>query len=117
MPINKTYPLEKLMEAVDYYLDKTSRRVTFEYILIQGLNDTLECADKLAKLVNKRNIYINLIPYNEVLEKPYKRSKESDMRSFFDYLYKKGVNVQLRKEQGFDIDAACGQLRSKHMKG
>ena len=117
MPINKTYPIEKLMEAVDYYIAKTSRRVTFEYILIRDLNDSLECADMLAKLVSKKNIYINLIPYNEVLEKPYKRSKEETMRNFFDYLYKKGVNVQLRKEQGFDIDAACGQLRSKHMKG
>lgn len=117
MPINKTYPIEELMEAVDYYIAKTSRRVTFEYILIRDLNDSLECADMLAKLVSKKNIYINLIPYNEVIEKPYKRSKEETMRKFFDYLYKKGVNVQLRKEQGFDIDAACGQLRSKHMKG
>lgn len=116
MPINKTYPIEVLMESVDKYISITGRRVTFEYILIQGLNDTKECALELAKLVAGKNIYINLIPYNEVIEKPYKRSKDTDMRAFFDLLYKKGVNVQLRKEQGFDIDAACGQLRSKHMK-
>ena len=115
MPINKTYPIEVLMEAIDKYIEMTNRRVTFEYILIKDLNDTKECAEALAKLVKGKNIYINLIPYNEVIEKPYKRSNEATMRQFFDILYKRGVNVQLRKEQGFDIDAACGQLRSKHM--
>jgi 23S rRNA (adenine2503-C2)-methyltransferase len=104
------------MDAVKYYISKTGRRVTFEYILLRDINDTKECADKLADLIGNENIYVNLIPYNEVIEKPYKRSKDTDMRAFFDLLYKKGVNVQLRKEQGFDIDAACGQLRSKHMK-
>ena len=116
MPINKRYPLEELMDAVKYYISKTGRRVTFEYILLRDINDTKECADKLADLIGNENIYVNLIPYNEVLEKPYKRSKEETMRAFYDRLYKSGVNVQLRKEQGGDIDAACGQLRSKHMK-
>ena len=116
MPINKKYPIEELMEAVRYYIEKTNRRVTFEYILLQGINDTIECANELANLIHGDNIYINLIPYNEVIEKPYKRSKEEDMRAFFDQLYKRRINVQLRKEQGGDIDAACGQLRSKHMK-
>ena len=116
MPINKRYPLEELMDAVKYYISITGRRVTFEYILLRDINDTKECANALADLIGKENIYVNLIPYNEVIEKPYKRSKEETMRAFYDTLYKRGMNVQLRKEQGSDIDAACGQLRSKHMK-
>jgi 23S rRNA (adenine2503-C2)-methyltransferase len=104
------------MDAVKYYISKTGRRVTFEYILLRDINDTKECADLFADLIGKENIYVNLIHYKEVLEKPYKRSKEDTMRAFYDRLYKRGVNVQLRKEQGGDIDAACGQLRSKHMK-
>lgn len=116
MPINKAYPIEELMDAVKYYIEKTNRRVTFEYILLRGINDTIACANELADLIHGENIYINLIPYNEVLEKPYKRSTEADMRAFFDQLCKRKINVQLRKEQGGDIDAACGQLRSKHMK-
>ena len=116
MPINKKYPLEELMDAVKYYISITGRRVTFEYILLRDINDTKECANALADLIGKENIYVNLIPYNEVIEKPYKRSKEETMRAFYDTLYKRGINVQLRKEQGSDIDAACGQLRSKHMK-
>ena len=116
MPINKSYNILQLMDAVRYYIKKTNRRVTFEYILLRGINDTLECANMLADLIHGENIYINLIPYNEVVEKPYKRSTEEDMRAFFDQLYKRKINVQLRKEQGIDIDAACGQLRSKHMK-
>ena len=116
MPINKRYPLEELMDAVKYYISITGRRVTFEYILLRDINDTKECANALADLIGKENIYVNLIPYNEVIEKSYKRSKEETMRAFYDTLYKRGINVQLRKEQGSDIDAACGQLRSKHMK-
>ena len=104
------------MDAVKYYISITGRRVTFEYILLRDINDTKECANALADLIGKENIYVNLIPYNEVIEKPYKRSKEETMRAFYDTLYKRGINVQLRKEQGSDIDAACGQLRSKHMK-
>ena len=116
MPINKRYPIEELMDAVKYYISITGRRVTFEYILLRDINDTKECANALADLIGRENIYVNLIPYNEVIEKPYKRSKEETMRAFYDTLYKRGINVQLRKEQGSDIDAACGQLRSKHMK-
>lgn len=116
MPINKAYPIEKLMEAIKYYIEKTNRRVTIEYILLQGLNDTLACANELCDLLHGLNVYVNLIPYNEVIEKPYKRSKKEDMVAFFDLLKKRRINVQLRKEQGGDIDAACGQLRSKHLK-
>ena len=116
MPINKTYDINKLIEAIKYYIDKTNRRVTIEYILLKGLNDTKELANELADLLHGLNVYVNLIPYNEVLEKPYKRSEKSDMVNFFDVLKKRHINVQLRREQGLDIDAACGQLRSKHTK-
>ncbi len=116
MPINKAYPLEVLMPAIKEYIRITDRRVTFEYIMLKGLNDTQKCANDLCDLVLGMNCYINLIPYNEVKEKPFKRSERSDMRQFFDILKKRHINVQLRKEQGSDIDAACGQLRSNQMK-
>jgi 23S rRNA (adenine2503-C2)-methyltransferase len=116
MPVNKAYPLEKLIPAIKEYIRITDRRVTFEYIMLKGLNDTKECANALCDLVHGMNCYINLIPYNEVKEKPYKRSEKGDMHQFFDILKKRHINVQLRKEQGSDIDAACGQLRSNQMK-
>lgn len=116
MPINKAYPIEEIVKAIRYYINKTNRRVTIEYILIKGINDSIECADELATLLHGLNVYVNLIPYNEVAGKPYERSKKEDMVAFFDWLKKRRINVQLRKEQGSDIDAACGQLRSKHMK-
>ena len=115
MPINKTYPIEKLIKAISDYIDKTNRRVTIEYILLKDINDTKECANELADLLHGLNVYVNLIPYNEVKEKPYKRSTKEAMVSFFDILKKRKINVQLRREQGGDIDAACGQLRSKHI--
>ena len=115
MPINKTYNIGKLIEAIRYYIEKTNRRVTIEYILLKGLNDTMACANMLADLLHGLNVYVNLIPYNEVIEKPYKRSTQSDMKVFFDVLKRRRINVQLRREQGSDIDAACGQLRSKEM--
>ena len=115
MPINKTYPIEKLIKAISDYIDKTNRRVTIEYILLKDINDTKECANELADLLHGLNVYVNLIPYNEVKEKPYKRSEKQAMVSFFDILKKRKINVQLRREQGGDIDAACGQLRSKHI--
>lgn len=116
MPINKAYPIEELTKAIRFYINITNRRVTIEYILIKGINDTIACADELATLLHGLNVYVNLIPYNEVVGKPYERSKKEDMVAFFDWLKKRSINVQLRKEQGSDIDAACGQLRSKHMK-
>lgn len=116
MPINKAYQIEKLIEAIRYYIEKTNRRVTIEYILLKDLNDSIACANELCNLLHGLNVYVNLIPYNEVIEKPYKRSTKESMVAFFDLLKKRRINVQLRKEQGGDIDAACGQLRSKHLK-
>ena len=116
MYINKAYPIEKLIEAIRYYIEQTNRRVTIEYILLAGINDSKENANELANLLHGLNVYVNLIPYNEVIEKPYKRSSKEAMVAFFDVLKKRRINVQLRREQGGDIDAACGQLRSKHLK-
>ena len=116
MAVNKSYPIEDLIDAIKYYIDKTNRRVTIEYILLKDINDSRENANELADLLHGLNVYVNLIPYNEVIEKPYKRSTKESMQAFFDQLKKRRINVQLRREQGGDIDAACGQLRSKQMK-
>ena len=119
MPISRAYPMAQLMEAVKDYEENAGRRVTFEYILLAGLNDSLEQADELADLIHQYGIfaYVNLIPYNEVAEKPYKRSSAKQIKAFADRLMKRGVNTTVRKEFGGDIDAACGQLRSKVLTG
>lgn len=119
MKINRAYPIEKLMEAVDYYLKKTNRRVTFEYIMLKGINDHKEEALQLAALLqNKRHlVFVNLIPYNPVEEhSDYQRSEEDTVAAFYGTLQKKGINAAVRKEFGTDIDAACGQLRSKQIR-
>ncbi|MBP2099441.1 23S rRNA (adenine(2503)-C(2))-methyltransferase RlmN [Enterococcus rivorum] len=119
MRINRSFPIEKLMEAVDEYLEKTNRRITFEYIMLKGVNDRPEHAQQLADLLKdkKKLAYVNLIPYNPVSEHDqYSRSKREDVMKFYDILKKNGVNCVIRKEHGTDIDAACGQLRSKQMK-
>lgn len=115
MKINDRFHVEEVVEAIKYYLAETKRRVTIEYILIDNVNDTLEHAQRLAVLLRGMNVYVNLIPYNSVLEVDYKRSTiESQMR-FYDHLKKNKIQVTLRKEQGHDINAACGQLRSQHL--
>ena len=119
MVINKAFPIEKVMAAVDYYLEKTNRRITFEYILLRDVNDHVEEAQQLAKLLeNKRHLsYVNLIPYNPVDEHgQYQRSSEESISAFVHSLKNNGINCGVRMEQGTDIDAACGQLRSKQIK-
>ena len=113
MPINKVYPLKKLIPALKKYLDKTNRRVTFEYILLSGINDSNECALELAELVKGINCYINLIPYNETNNLNFKRSSTIQIMRFYDILKKNKINVTIRREFGSKISAACGQLRSK----
>lgn len=108
MPINKKYPLEDLLKAVDYYYEQTNRRVTFEYILIENVNDSIDLAKELVLIAKSRNVYINLIPYNNT--NLFTRPKAEKMDKFYKYLIKAGVNATLRKEYGHDIDAACGQL-------
>ena len=112
MPINKVYPLDEVIKAVKYYISKTNRRVTFEYIMLRGVNDSSDDALKLASLVKGLNAYINLIPYNEG-NSPYKRTKKEQIMKFYDIIKKEGVNVTIRREFGSKISAACGQLRSK----
>jgi len=113
MPINKAFPLEKLFEAIKTYETNSKRRVTIEYILLKGLNDSLKNASELASLLKGTFAYVNLIPYNEVSENEFRRSDKDSVRAFYEELKRIGVNVTIRKEFGSDIDAACGQLRAK----
>lgn len=119
MKINRAFPIEKLMDSVDYYLKETNRRITFEYILLDDVNDHVQEAEQLAKLLyNKRHLsYVNLIPYNPVDEHAdYKRSRPENIKAFYETLKSRGINCGVRLEHGTDIDAACGQLRSKQIK-
>ncbi|MBP3964986.1 23S rRNA (adenine(2503)-C(2))-methyltransferase RlmN [Paenibacillus lignilyticus] len=119
MKINRAIPIEPLMKAIDYYLSKNKRRVTLEYILLKDVNDRKEHALQLAELVGDRRqlVNVNLIPYNPVDEhSQYQRSEQESIRIFYDTLKKQSVSVSVRLEHGTDIDAACGQLRSKQIK-
>jgi 23S rRNA (adenine2503-C2)-methyltransferase len=116
MPINRAYKLPDLMEAVKYYIEKTGRRVSFEYGLFGGVNDQVEHAEELAKLVKGLKCHINLIPVNYVPERDYVRTPKEQIFKFERILKDHGVNVTIRREQGHDIDAACGQLRAKERK-
>ena len=115
MKINKAYPLEVLIPAVAEYNRIADRRVTYEYILLKGINDSMENADELARLIKPTFAYVNLIPYNEVDEHGYRRS--DNVKAFLDRLIKNNVTATIRKEFGSDIDAACGQLRRKNLGG
>ena len=112
MPINKVYNIEKLMEAIKFYIEKTNRRVTFEYIMLDDVNDTLECALELSKLLKGVNCYVNLIPYNETNHLEYKRSSKEKILKFYDILKKNNISVTIRREFGGKISAACGQLKT-----
>lgn len=113
MPINKAYPIEKVIDALRIYYKKTNRRLTFEYIMLDGINDTEDCAKELVKLLKGLNCYVNLIPYNETNNIEYKRSKKENIMKFYDIIKKNNMNVTIRREFGTKISAACGQLRSK----
>ncbi|MDY5440848.1 MAG: 23S rRNA (adenine(2503)-C(2))-methyltransferase RlmN [Candidatus Enteromonas sp.] len=115
MPISWKYKMDELFDAIHEYEENSSRRVTLEYILLSGINDSLEHADMLAKLIRDHDVfaYVNLIPYNEVVEKPFKRTPRPAIKAFADRLLQKGITTTVRKEFGGDIDAACGQLRAK----
>ena len=113
MPINKAYPLKELISSLEVYLNKTNRRITFEYIMLEGINDSVECAKQLVKLIGHLNCYVNLIPYNETNNLDFKRSSTVQIMKFYDILKKNRVGVTIRREFGSKISAACGQLRSK----
>ena len=113
MPINRAYPLKDLINTLKEYINKTNRRVTFEYIMLQGVNDQEEHALELVNLVRGMNCYINLIPYNETNNISFKRSNYDTITKFYDILKKNRINATIRREFGSKISAACGQLRSK----
>lgn len=113
MPINNAFPIEKLLKACDYYIEKTNRRITFEYTLINGVNDNLIEAESLYKLLKNRLCHVNLIPVNPVTETGFKRPDRKNAIEFCEYLTKKGISATIRREMGTDINAACGQLRNK----
>ena len=116
MPINNKYNLNKLIDSLKYYSKDNNRRLTFEYILLDGVNNTKQDAKDLSKLLKGLNAYVNLIPYNEVKENSFKSVSDEGALIFYDMLKKEGVNVTLRQKRGVNIDAACGQLRAKELK-
>ena len=113
MPIAKVYSLKDLMNSLDIYYKKTKRRITFEYILLDNVNDSEKDALALAKLLKGKNAYVNLIPYNETSTLQFKRSNPLKIARFYDILKKNNITVTIRREFGGTISAACGQLRSK----
>lgn len=115
MPINKAYKIGDIMDAVRDYIAKTNRRVTFEYILLKGVNDSEECAIKLVHLLKGINCYVNLIPYNETSHIEYKTSPKVTINRFYDILKEGNINVTIRREFGSKVSAACGQLRSEQI--
>ena len=117
MKINKAYPIKEVIDAVKEYIKKTNRRVTFEYILLSGVNDNEACALELCNLLRGMNCYVNLIPYNETSHISYKKSSKEMISKFYDILKKNNIGVTIRREFGSKVNAACGQLRSKHEEG
>ena len=114
MPIANKYSIKEIMDACRYYIEKTGRRVTFEYSLVKGENDSLECAEQLISLVKDLNCHINLIPVNPIKERDYRQTELADINKFKNRLEKNKINVTIRREMGRDIDGACGQLRKRY---
>lgn len=114
MPINKRYPMDTLRKSIEFYIDKTGRRVTFEYILLKDINDSLVCARQLAHYLRGLNCYVNLIPYNEVDENGFKQTSSKQIDAFYQELNRLKIRTIIRKEHGGDIDGACGQLRNRY---
>ena len=113
MAINETNNLEALVEALNYFDEKTGNEITFEYILFDGFNDTLQDAKELVELCKKVPAKVNLIEYNKVDNVPFKKSTSSNRDAFVNYLEKNKVVAVVRRSRGKDIDAACGQLANK----
>ena len=113
MPVNKVYNVDTVIAAIKRYIAKTNRRVTIEYVMLNMVNDNLEDAKSLAKLLKGMNVYVNLIPYNETRNIDFSKSSKERINKFYDYLIKNGINVTVRREFGGNIKAACGQLRSE----
>ncbi len=115
MPVAIKYDLKEVLSAFSYYYEKTGRRLTFEYSLVDGVNDEEEHAKELARLVKGMNCHINLIPVNPIKERNYKKSESRKIQNFKFILEKNRINVTIRREMGADIDAACGQLRKSYI--
>ena len=117
MPVNKRWPVEQLIDACRKYYEKTGRRISFEYAMIKGMNDTREHCDRLIRLLRGLPCHINLIPLNHVEESPFQPSLRQTVADFQQHLEKHGITATVRRTLGSDIDASCGQLRRKHEKG
>ncbi len=115
MPINKAYNINKVIKEIKDYIIKTNRRVTIEYVMINNINDGNKEAIQLAKLLKGMNVYVNLIPLNEIPNSKYQKSDEEKIMKFYDTLKKLGINVTVRREFGGKIEAACGQLRANEV--
>ena len=115
MPIAYKYHLDEVLDACDTYFEKTGRRITFEYSLVHGVNDTDEDANELIALLKKRNCHMNLIPVNPIKERNFEKPDKKSAERFKNKLEKNGINATIRREMGSDIDGACGQLRRKTM--
>ena len=116
MPVANKYDIHEVIDACKYYFEKTGRRVTFEYSLVGGVNDTDEDARELTRLIAGMNCHVNLIPVNPIKERDYVQSDRRAVEAFLHKLEKGGINVTIRREMGRDIDGACGQLRRKYRK-
>ena len=114
MPINRKYPIEELLKACREYTKRTSRRISFEYAMIKDVNDSDACAYELASLLKGMLCHVNLIPANEIVESSHKRSTNERLERFIQILNSRGINATVRRSLGSDIDASCGQLRSRH---
>lgn len=117
MPVANRYSVDELLSACRYYFEATGRRITFEYSLIEGVNDSDECASELAGRIRGLNCHVNLIPVNPVKERHYRRTSRGKVLDFKNKLEKYGINVTIRREMGTDIDGACGQLRRSRISG
>jgi 23S rRNA (adenine2503-C2)-methyltransferase len=115
MPIAKKYPIDEVLDACRYFFAQTKRRVTFEYSLAAGVNDTKEDAAALAGLIGDMNCHVNLIPINPVRGRSYSQSDRTHIQNFLSYLESAGINATVRREMGRDIDGACGQLRKRFL--
>lgn len=115
MPVNNAYPIEELIEACKYYIEKTGRRISFEYALAKDNNDNLDDAKRLVKLLKGMIAHVNLIPINKIENGKFDKSTNENILKFRDYLNENGIVATVRRELGSDIDAACGQLRRKNI--
>lgn len=116
MPIANKYTISEIIDACKYYIQKTNKRITFEYSLVKGVNDSIECAEKLAQILHEMLCNVNLIPVNEIKENTYKKSSRENIIRFQNTLADLGLNATIRRSMGEDIDAACGQLRRSYLK-